>query len=155
MWAVQYTSIPKWAKFSTTYVERIYVRIPGFKPHCPQLSQIGKPRSVKRVQQKLSDTAFTEHGSKEKWRSVLLRAKFRMIYLEKWSLEVREVSENVSKTLPNIANAHIGIYREIGQQVLASIEETQTHRQKYFVCIDTFSNIEYQNMKVTGGRLLR
>ena len=39
-------------------------------------------------------------------------------------------SENVTKTLPNIANPYIGIYREIGQQVLASIEEDgQTHTQ--------------------------
>ena len=52
-----------------------------------------------------------------------------MIYLEKLSLEVREVSQNVTKTLPNTANPHIGIYREIGQQVLASIEETQTDTQ--------------------------
>ena len=58
---------------------------------------------------------------------VLLRAKFRMIYLEKLSLEVREVSENVTKTLPNIVNPHMGIYREIGRQVLASIEDGQTH----------------------------
>ena len=36
-------------------------------------------------------------------------------------------SENVTKTLPNIANPHIRIYREIGQQVLASIEDGQTH----------------------------
>ena len=42
----------------------------------------------------------------------------------------------MTKTLPNIANPHKGIYREIGQQVLASIEETQTHRQKYFIYID-------------------
>ena len=61
--------------------------------------------------------------------NVLLRANFRIIYFEKLSLEVREVSENVTKTLPNIANPHIGIYREIGKQVLASIEETQTDRQ--------------------------
>ena len=32
----------------------------------------------------------------------------------------------MTKTLPNIANPHIGIHREIGQRVLASIEETQT-----------------------------
>ena len=49
-----------------------------------------------------------------------------IIYLEKLSLEVREVSENVTKTLSNIANPHIGIYREVGQQVLASIEDGQT-----------------------------
>ena len=62
-----------------------------------------------------------------------VESKLSITYLEKLSLEVREVSENVTKTLPNIANPHIGIYREIGQQVLASIEETQTHRQKYFI----------------------
>ena len=33
----------------------------------------------------------------------------------------------MTKALPYIANPHIGIYREIGQQVLASIEERQTH----------------------------
>ena len=33
------------------------------------------------------------------------------------------------KTLPNIANPHIRIYREIGQQVLASIEDGRTHTQ--------------------------
>ena len=33
------------------------------------------------------------------------------------------------KKLPNIANPHIGIYREIGQQVLAPIEDGHTHRQ--------------------------
>ena len=40
-------------------------------------------------------------------------------------------SENVTKTLPNIANPHIRIYREllIGQQVLASIEDGWTHTQ--------------------------
>ena len=42
-------------------------------------------------------------------------------------LEVREESENVKKTLITIANPHIGIYREIGQLVLASIEKTRTH----------------------------
>ena len=51
------------------------------------------------------------------------------IYLEKLLLEVREVSENVTKTLPNIANPHIGIYREIGQQVLVSIEDGHTDTQ--------------------------
>ena len=37
----------------------------------------------------------------------------------------------MTKTLPNIANTHIRIYREIGQQVLASIEDgwTHTHRE--------------------------
>ena len=43
----------------------------------------------------------------------------------------------MTKTLPNIANPHIRIYREIGQQVLASIEDGwtdgrtdgHTHRQ--------------------------
>ena len=39
----------------------------------------------------------------------------------------------MTKTLPNIANPHIRIYREIGEQVLASIEDgwthTHTHRQ--------------------------
>ena len=43
----------------------------------------------------------------------------------------------MTKTLPNIAKPHIRIYREIGQQVLASIEDgwtdgrthTHTHRQ--------------------------
>ena len=35
----------------------------------------------------------------------------------------------MTKTLPNIPNPHIRIYREIGQQVLASIEDgwTDTH----------------------------
>ena len=60
-----------------------------------------------------------------------VESKILIIYLEKLSLEVREVSENVTKTLPNIANPHIGIYREIGQQVLVSIEETQTDRQTH------------------------
>ena len=32
----------------------------------------------------------------------------------------------MTKTLPNIANPHIRIYREIGQQVLASIEDGWT-----------------------------
>ena len=38
----------------------------------------------------------------------------------------------MTKTLPNIANPHIRIYREIGQQVLASIEDgwTDTHRDR-------------------------
>ena len=35
-------------------------------------------------------------------------------------------SENVIKTFPNTANPHIRIYREIGQQVLASIEDGRT-----------------------------
>ena len=41
------------------------------------------------------------------------------------------VDSNISytKTLPNVANPHIGIYREIGQQVLASIEDGWTHTQ--------------------------
>ena len=51
------------------------------------------------------------------------------IYLEKLSLEVREVSKNVTKTFPNIANPHIGIYRENGQQVIASKEDGHTDRQ--------------------------
>ena len=56
-----------------------------------------------------------------------VESKLSIIYLKKLSLEVRELSENVTKTLPNIANPHIGIYREIGQQVLASIgKETPT-----------------------------
>ena len=50
----------------------------------------------------------------------------RSFIFEKLLLEVREESENVTKTLPNIANPHIGTYRELGQQVLAAIEETQT-----------------------------
>ena len=58
-----------------------------------------------------------------------VESKPSIIYLEKLSLEVREVSKNVTKTLPNIANPHIGIYREIGQQVLASIEDGHTDRQ--------------------------
>ena len=58
-----------------------------------------------------------------------VESKLSIIYLEKLSLEDREVSKNVTKTLPNIANPHIGIYREIGQQVLASIEETKTDTQ--------------------------
>ena len=33
----------------------------------------------------------------------------------------------MTKTLPNIANPHIRIYREIGQQVLAAIEDGWTH----------------------------
>ena len=33
----------------------------------------------------------------------------------------------MTKTLPNIANPHIRIYREIGQQVFASIEDGWTH----------------------------
>ena len=50
-----------------------------------------------------------------------VQRKISIIYLEKLSLEVREVSKNVTKTLPNIyiANSRIEIYREIGQQVLA------------------------------------
>ena len=55
-----------------------------------------------------------------------LTAKFSIIYLEWLLLEVREESENVTKTLINIANPHIGIYREIGQLVLVSIEKTRT-----------------------------
>ena len=35
----------------------------------------------------------------------------------------------MTKTLPNIANPHIRIYREIGQQILASIEDGWTHTQ--------------------------
>ena len=35
----------------------------------------------------------------------------------------------MTKTLPNIANPYIGIYREIGQQVLVSIEDGHTDRQ--------------------------
>ena len=56
-----------------------------------------------------------------------LESKLSIIYLEKLSLAVREVSKNVTKTLPKIANPHIGIYREIGRQVLASIEETKSY----------------------------
>ena len=56
--------------------------------------------------------------------------KLSIICLEELSLEVREVSENVTKTLPNIENPHIGIYREIGQQVLASIEDGHTHTDR-------------------------
>ena len=37
----------------------------------------------------------------------------------------------MTKTLPNIANPHIRIHREIGQQVLASIEERQTDRHTH------------------------
>ena len=70
---------------------------------------------------------FTNRGVNPQG-NVLLKANFRIIYLKKLSLEVREVTENVTKTLPNTANPHIGIYREIGQQVLVSIEETQTDR---------------------------
>ena len=33
----------------------------------------------------------------------------------------------MTKTLPNIANPHIRIYREIGQQDLASIDDGWTH----------------------------
>ena len=33
----------------------------------------------------------------------------------------------MTKTLPNIANPHIRIYREIGQKVSASIEDGWTH----------------------------
>ena len=35
----------------------------------------------------------------------------------------------MTKTLPDIANPHIRIYREIGQQVFASIEDGWTHTQ--------------------------
>ena len=36
----------------------------------------------------------------------------------------------MTKTLPNVANPHIRIYREIGKQVLASIEmDRHTHTQ--------------------------
>ena len=62
-----------------------------------------------------------------------LVSKLLHLYVEKLSLEVREASENVTKTLSNIANLHIGIYREIGQQALASIEghtHTHTHRDR-------------------------
>ena len=62
----------------------------------------------------------------EKKNGVQFESKLSIIYLEKLSLEVRKVSENVTKTLPNIANPHIEIYREIGRQVLVSIEETHT-----------------------------
>ena len=50
----------------------------------------------------------------------------------------------MSKTLPNIANPHIRIYREIGQQVLASIEDgrtdTHTDRRTNFIYIDCICN---------------
>ena len=59
-------------------------------------------------------------------------SKLSYLHLEKLSLEVREVSENVTKTLPDIANLHIGIYGEIGQQVLASIEDRQTDLTKLY-----------------------
>ena len=38
----------------------------------------------------------------------------------------------MTKTLPNIADPHMRIYREIGQQVLASIEDgwTDTHTDR-------------------------
>ena len=46
----------------------------------------------------------------------------------------------MTKTLPNIANPHIRIYREIGQQVLASIEDgwtdTHTDRRTNFIYIE-------------------
>ena len=59
-----------------------------------------------------------------------LVSKLLHLYVEKLSLEVREVSENVTKTHPNIANPHRGIYWEIGQQVLASIEDGHTHTDR-------------------------
>ena len=77
-------------------------------------------------------TIIWVHYEKSKWRSnvgLLQTTNFRIIYVEKLSFEVREVSENVTKTLPNIENPHIGIYREIGQQVSTSIEDGQTHTQ--------------------------
>ena len=52
--------------------------------------------------------------------------KLLIIDMEKLSLEVREVSKNVTNTLPHTANPHIRIYREIGQKILTSTEETQT-----------------------------
>ena len=48
----------------------------------------------------------------------------------------------MTKTLPNIANPHMQIYREIGQQVVASIEDgwtdthTHTHRRTNFIYIN-------------------
>ena len=71
---------------------------------------------------------FTDRGVNLQ-ANVLLRANFCIIYLETLSIEVREVNQNVKKTLPNTANPHIGIYSEIGQQILESLEETQTNRR--------------------------
>ena len=72
---------------------------------------------------------FGGHYEKQNGCLVNLSLLNTFIYSEKLSLEVREVSKNVTKTLPNIANPHIGIYREIGQQVLASIEDGHTDTQ--------------------------
>ena len=91
--------------------------------------QIDKPRSVKRVHQKRTRLLLCVEEKKNGVQfGCSVESKISIIYLENLSLEVREVSKNVT-TLPNIANPHTGIYREISQQVLASIEETQTDRR--------------------------
>ena len=41
-------------------------------------------------------------------------------------------------TLPNIANPHIPIYREIGSLVLASIAETHTHTHTHTQTVLTY-----------------
>ena len=56
-----------------------------------------------------------------------VESKLSIIYLEKLSLEVREVSKNVTKTLPNIANPHMGIYRGNWSTGFSVYRDGQTH----------------------------
>ena len=54
----------------------------------------------------------------------------------------------MTKTLPNIASPHIGIHREIGQQVLASLEDGHTHRQTQLNYIYRYNLAPYKRLKI-------